>query len=161
ETLLSFQTPAVPPPVPQPREAFGLSTQHNLYVCAQQLGKFHPDFDPILGGILERDPAGVVVVAQDRAGGAATALMRRWAAVLPDVADRIVFLPRLETNDYLSLLLAADVLLDPLHFNGVNSTYDGISMGKPIVTMPSGFHRGRYTYACYQRMEMTDCVVTS
>jgi predicted O-linked N-acetylglucosamine transferase (SPINDLY family) len=46
------------------------------------------------------------------------------------------------------LLLLADVLLDPLLFGGVNTTFDALSLGKVIVTLPGRFQRGRYTYGC-------------
>src|SRR5262249_49271296 len=51
--------------------------------------------------------------------------------------------------------------LDPLHFGGVNSSYDGYSLNKPIVTLPSPFHRGRYTFACYRKMGVLDCVAAN
>jgi protein O-GlcNAc transferase len=55
----------------------------------------------------------------------------------------------------------ADVLLDPIHFGGVNSSYDAFSLGKAVVTRPSPFHRGRYTLGCYRRMGINDCIAAS
>jgi predicted O-linked N-acetylglucosamine transferase (SPINDLY family) len=80
---------------------------------------------------------------------------------MPDVAERIRFIPLQPNADYLSLIAAADVLLDPLHFGGVNSSYDGFSLHKPIVTLPSRYQRGRYTLACYRKMGLTDCVAAT
>jgi predicted O-linked N-acetylglucosamine transferase (SPINDLY family) len=57
--------------------------------------------------------------------------------------------------------MAANVLLDPLHFGGVNTSYDAFSHGKAIVTLPGVFQRGRYTYACYRRMGVDGPVATS
>jgi protein O-GlcNAc transferase len=56
------------------------------------------------------------------------------------------------------LIAAADVLLDPLHFAGSNTSYDGLSLAKPIVTLPTRFERSRYTLGCYQKMSFSDCV---
>ena len=75
--------------------------------------------------------------------------------------ERIRFLPRLDYLEYLDLLASADVLLDPPHFGGVNSTYDGLALGQPIVTWPSQYHRGRYTAGCYRKMGVDDCIVRS
>ena len=83
---------------------------------------------------------------------------RRFAATMPDVADRVRFVPFQQHADYLCLIAAADVLLDPVHFGGVNTTYDGLSLHKPIVTLPSRFQRGRYTLGCYKKMGIFDCV---
>ncbi len=160
-TLLSYQLRVSAPQSPKPREYFGVTAQQHLYLCAQQSGKFQPDFDPILAGILRRDAQGVVVATENQHGGfIADQLRRRFAATMPDVADRIVFLPSLPNPDYLSLVAAADVLLDPLHFGGGNSSYDGFALNRPIVTLPSRFQRGRYTLACYKMMGLSDCVAS-
>ena len=133
-----------------------------MYLCAQQTGKFQPDFDPLLAAILRRDPAGVVVITENIHGHfVAEQLRRRLAVTMPDVAERVVFFPAQPHPDYLSLVAAADVLLDPLHFAGGNSTYDGFSLNKPIVTLPLEFARGRYTLACYKKMGMSDCVAST
>lgn len=161
ETLLCYRTRTPLPLAPKSRAQFGFTPSQNLYVCAQQLGKFHTDFDPMIGAILRQDARGVLAVTGDRSGVAARRLRERFSATMPDVADRIVMLPHLERDEYRSLLLAADVLLDPPHFGGVNSTYDGLSYGKPIVTLPSGFHRGRYTLGCYRKLQLEDCVTSS
>jgi predicted O-linked N-acetylglucosamine transferase (SPINDLY family) len=158
-TLLTYR-PRVSVPVPlKGREYFGIAPSQHLYLCAQQLGKFHPDFDPLLAGILRQDPNGVVVIVEDLHGAfVAEQLRARFAKTLSDVADRILFLPFQETGDYLSLIAAADVLLDPPHFGGVNTSYDGFSLHKPIVTLPSQFQRGRYTLGCYRKMGISDTV---
>src|SRR5262249_8201747 len=144
-TLLSYHRRVSLPERPKSREEFGLPADRNLYLCVQQLRKYHPDFDRVLSGVLRRDPRGLVVAAEDQYGqSAAVQLRARFAASMPDVAERIVFLPCLQNADYLSLLAAADVLLDPLHYGGVNSSYDGFSLHKPIVTLPTRYQRGRY-----------------
>jgi predicted O-linked N-acetylglucosamine transferase (SPINDLY family) len=160
-TLLCYRRRARFAAQPWPREPWKCRQDEHLYVCAQQLGKFHPDFDAVLGAILRRDPLGRILITSDRCGHEARRLRNRFDHELTDVADRITFVGRQEVQGYLSLLAAADVLLDPLHFGGVNSTYDGLSLNQPIVTLPGAFHRARYTYGCYRKMECMDCVVSS
>jgi len=159
-TLLTYQERLSPPDPRNARDGFGFAAGQHVYLCAQHLGKFHPDFDPVLAAILRQDPAGVIVATEGRHGHGAPKLQSRFAETIPEVADRIVFLPRQAQPDYLRLVAAADVLLDPPYFGGVNTTYDGFSLGKAIVTVPSEFHRGRYTFGCYQKMGVTDCVAS-
>ena len=160
-TLLTYQQRITAEDSPKPREHFGIAPEQHLYLCAQQLRKFHPDFDPMMAGILRNDPQGVVIAVEDRHGHfIAGQLRQRFAATIPDVADRIVFLPFQHESDYRSLTAAADVLLDPLHYGGVNSSYDAFSLSKPIVTLPSRFQRGRYTLACYKKMGLSECVAS-
>jgi len=122
------------------------------------LGKIHPDFDQLLAAILRRDPQGVIVVTEGRSSRDALALRKRWQAAIPDVEPRVLFVPSQRGDDYASLLLASDVLLDPLHFGGVNTTYDALSLGKAVVTYPGQFQRGRFTLGCYRRMDYLSCV---
>jgi len=160
KTNLVYVPRTLPSQPLKPRGAFGFSKDLHLYLCAQKIEKFHPDFDVLLGDILRRDAAGAVVIVKDPHEHAAAALRRRLAATIPDVADRIAFLPWLSPADYLSLLAAADVLLDTLYYGGGSTTYHGLSLGKPIVTLPSRFQAGRSTYACYRRMGIDDCIAS-
>lgn len=160
-TLPTYQYPITVPAPLKEREDFGFRDHQHIYLCAQNLGKFHPDFDPYMAAILRRDEAGIVVISADRHAAHAHKLRDRFAAVMPDVAARIVFVPHLEAGDYLSLVAASDVLLDLPHFSGANTTYDGLALGKPVVTCPSPFQRGRYTYGCYQTMGISECVASS
>ena len=158
ETLCPYRYRILLPQQPRPREYFGLGSDQHVYLCAQHLGKFHPDFDPVVAAVLERDERGLLVVVEDRHGHNARALRERFSRTMPDVAERILFLPQQADAEYTSLVAAADVLLDPLYFGGVNTTYDGFSLGKAIVTLPSAFHRGRYTLGCYRKMGLDDGV---
>jgi predicted O-linked N-acetylglucosamine transferase (SPINDLY family) len=113
----------------------------------------------VLRGILEADPQGRVVVIEGRVPEWTKRLRSRWQKTLADVHDRIVFLPAIANDDYLRLLRICDVILDPLHFGGGNSSYEALAMGTPVITLPSPFLRGRITAGLYRKMQMTDCIV--
>jgi predicted O-linked N-acetylglucosamine transferase (SPINDLY family) len=70
-------------------------------------------------------------------------------------------LPAQSYDDFLSLLAISDVVLDPLHFGGGNSSYEALAMRAPIVTLPGPFLRGRITSALYSKMNFTDLIVHS
>ena len=161
KTLLTYQTQVTPSQNGKTRASFGFTADQHLYFCVQHLGKFHPDFDALLAEILRQDSRGVIVATQDKHGYGMQRLKQRFARTMPDVMNRIVFLPRQEFDDYISLVAACDVMLDPIHFSGVTTTYDSFSLSKPIVIWPSQYHRGRYTLGCYRRMGVTDCVAHS
>ena len=161
DTLLTWQEPLAPPENLKDRTSFGFANQDHLYLCTQQIRKIHPDFDRLIEQILQRDPRGRVVLAKDRHGYAAKKLQARFATTIPDVVDRIVFLPHQSMPDYLSLVIASDVILDTPHFGGGLTIYDAFSFHKPVVTLPSRFRRSRYAFGCYQLMGMTDCVAAT
>ncbi|MBN1909544.1 MAG: tetratricopeptide repeat protein [Pirellulales bacterium] len=158
ETLLPMRVQQPPLQMVKRPSEFGLDPNRRLYLCPHQLGKFHPDFDRILGNILRRDEAGVLGVLEMGTARAVSRLQRRFQRTMADVADRVVFLPKQKQADYLALIAAADVLLDPIHFGGMNTSYDGFSFHQPIVTLPTAYHRGRYTLGCYRKMEIDDCI---
>jgi len=144
------------------RRRFGLEEGPRLYACPQLLFKLHPDFDQVLGEILRRDPNSRVVLVGDteqRSSPMARALRERFAGVNPDVADRLVILPFLSGEDFIRLLAAVDVLLDPPYFGGGNTTLEALAVGTPIITWPGPFARGRTTFACFRAMGVSDCVV--
>lgn len=140
------------PKVPMDREKLGLAKGQHLYLCVQNLRKIHPDFDLLVAGLLRKDPSGILVLIEDKQQAITTALRKRFQSNLPDVVGQIRFVPRLVYQDYLSLLMAADVVLDTIHYGGAITAYDTFAVNTPIVTLPTMFSRGRYVYAAYQQM---------
>ncbi len=155
-----YYRPALPP-LRHDREHFGLARASHVYACTQSLFKLHPEFDETLGAILRADPEGLLVLFQGLRPHWEELLKRRFAATLPDVISRIRFLPRLKFPEYVNLLAVADVLLDTPHFGGGSTSFEGLAIGTPIITMPSRLLRGRITYALYKQMDVPDCVAQS
>lgn len=143
------------------REAFGLPIDAHIYLCPQTLFKLHPDFDRIMSGILHADPSGQIVLIEGHVPGWTGLLRKRFERVMPDVANRIVFIPQQKGGDFLNLFVVADVILDTLYFNGMNTSLEGFSVGAPIVTLPSALQRGRHTAGMYRKMGIGDCVAQS
>jgi predicted O-linked N-acetylglucosamine transferase (SPINDLY family) len=52
-------------------------------------------------------------------------------------------------------------MLDTVHFNGMNTSLQSLSVGTPVVTWPGKFQRGRHTQAMYHKMGLTDCIAHS
>lgn len=138
--------------------SFGLPSDATLYVCPQTLFKLHPDFDSVLKAILERDSRGIVVLISGQFQEFTDRLRARFAQTLLEFEQRVVFLPFLKFARFMQLLALADVVLDTLHFNGMNSSLQAFAVGAPIVTLPGRFQRGRHTQAMYRKMGIFDCI---
>ncbi|MCA9000030.1 MAG: TIGR03032 family protein [Planctomycetaceae bacterium] len=143
------------------RDHFGLPANAHLYGCPQSLFKFHPEFDAVLAEILRRDPDGLLVLLNGKFPQWNQLLLDRWSDTMPDVLGQIRFLPRLSKDEFLSLNTLFDVALDPLHFGGGNTSFEALSLGTPVVTLPSAFLRGRITNAQYQMMGLSDCIAST
>lgn len=146
------------PQHPPARSAFGLDEQSHLYLCPQTLFKFHPDFDPVLAEVLDRDPRGVLLLLESKYCQWKEMLLQRFGRTLGGAAARVRFLPTQPRARFLELLALADVVLDPLHFGGGNTSYEALAVGTPVVTLPSPFLRARLTYALYRQMGVDEWI---
>ena len=85
-------------------------------------------------------------------------LFERFKKAFPDVIDRVRFLPAMSKEDFLSLLMVADAVLDTPFFGGGNTSLETFFCGVPVVTLPGRFLRDRLTLALYKQMGIMDCV---
>jgi predicted O-linked N-acetylglucosamine transferase (SPINDLY family) len=121
----------------------------------------HPEFDAILRGILAVDPRALVVLIAGQFQEFTDRLRERFAASLGEFAPRVVFLPFMAFERFMQLLDLADVVLDSIHFNGMNSSLQAFAVGAPVVTLPGRFQRGRHTQAMYRKMGVLDGIAAS
>jgi len=151
-------TRLTPPETLLTRDELGLPPG-NLYGCPQSLYKVHPEFDPYLAEVLRRDPTGHVVLIGGIQPHWINVFKRRFERAHSDVADRLVLLPNLATDRYLSLLAHCAVSMDPIHFGGANTSMEAFTMGTPVVTLPGGQLRNRQTLSFYKMMDWEALVV--
>jgi protein O-GlcNAc transferase len=143
------------------RARFGWRDNERLYLCPQTLFKLHPDFDRLIAGILERDGDGRVLLIASLCNEWSMRLQRRFTRHMGAVSERIQFVPRLDTEGFMQLLAAVDVVLDTVHFNGMNTSLEAFAVGTPVVTLPGELQRARHTQAMYRHMEIEGCVAAN
>lgn len=157
ELPISF-TPLALKPSGKSAAEFGFSEARHKYVCTQQVYKFHPDFDELIGALLRRDPNGVFAFRLPRSRHVAQQITDRLRRHRPDFFDRILPLPWLSGEDYLRLIEVADVILDSVRHGGWISAWDALTLNKPIVTLAGEFGRERTLAAVYRKMGIDDCI---
>jgi predicted O-linked N-acetylglucosamine transferase (SPINDLY family) len=140
------------------RARFGLPQGKHLYICPQALFKFHPEFDDLLAEVLRRDAHGELVLIREEREHFNEMLQARFARTMPDVLDRIRWLDRLQRDDFIRLISVADVMLDPLHFGGGQTTLEALNVATPVVTLPGEFRRSRISYAYLRKIGLTETV---
>ncbi|MCC4307676.1 tetratricopeptide repeat protein [Alcanivorax marinus] len=143
---------------PPRRADFGLSANEHLYLCHQNPRKIHPDFDPLVAAILERDPAGRLLLIGSQEGAEAGPLRQRLQRRLGPLAERVSLLPRMDRQRYLGLVNQVDVALDPPHYTGANTSFDALGLAVPLITLPSTLLRGNFTSGLYRRMGLTGLI---
>ena len=142
------------------RGELGLPEDRHLYYCPQSLFKLHPDFDAALRAILERDPRGEIVLLDPRRSWVER-LRARLARTLGPAAARVRFLPPMPQRDFLQALAATDLVIDPFHFGGCNTSCEAFSLGIPVVTLPAAQLPGRFTSGLYREMGLDACIAGS
>jgi protein O-GlcNAc transferase len=157
----AYYEPFIVPPMVPCRRDFGLPEDGPLYGCLQSLFKFHPDFDAVLAGILERDSSGWIVALDGNNAVWKDLLRRRWAERFPILLDRLLFLPRQPLPEFMRLLPQMDVLLDPVHFGSGNTLYESLIYGVPTITWPGRFMRGRIVSGIYRFLGIEDAPVAA
>jgi predicted O-linked N-acetylglucosamine transferase (SPINDLY family) len=141
-----------------PRTLLLEESDSRLYVCVQTLFKLHPDYDVVLGEILRRDEKGKLVFIRGAEPYMEAQLKERFSRTIPDVADRVIFVPTLPFRRFLELLQIADVLLDTPFFGGGNTSLEAFGVGAPVVTWDRPLMRERITPALYRQMGIDDLI---
>jgi len=140
------------------RKYFSLPESAKIYLCPQTLFKFHPDFCGAAAKVLQTDARGLLVLIEGKKKGWKELLIQRFKKHSNRIEERMIFLPFLAYQDFLSLQKIADVILDPFHFGGGNTSYEAFAFGMPVVTWPSDYLKGRLTYSFYCKMGIYDLI---
>jgi protein O-GlcNAc transferase len=67
-----------------------------------------------------------------------------------------VILPRLEPERFIAAIEHCDIVLGSIGWSGFNSTLEGLTYARPIVTMAGGLMRGRHTAAVLKMIGVTE-----
>lgn len=159
------------------RSALGVPCNGPLVVCLQSLFKFGDEFLYTLIEIAEQNPGSYLVLLRDTSVAGVTGVAeeqamfeRRLDSALSKkgpkahaalLRSQLVFLDRLSLVPYQSLVMYADIMLDPFPFGGCNSSFEAFQYGKPVVTLPSNRLNGRFTLGMYHRMGLVGAATES
>jgi protein O-GlcNAc transferase len=133
------------------RKELGLTENAPLLICPQSLFKIMPQFDEALRRILDETPNAQILLPTAAHQGQVAAIKRRFERSLGKEAKRITFFSRRSRAEFVELVAACDVLLDPFPVGGGITTWDSIATGTPIVTRPSDLMRSRFALSALQQ----------
>ena len=138
------------------RKECGFPDSANIYCCLQTFYKITPEFENVLGRILELDPNGYILLSNSFPY--CQSHLARIRKMLGDnKLARVKWYPSLDKFDFLNLVAIADVVLDPFPFGGCNTSFDAFDYNIPVITMPAQYLHGRFTLGLYRKMGMDDC----
>jgi predicted O-linked N-acetylglucosamine transferase (SPINDLY family) len=131
-------------------------SQNNIYSCPQTLQKLHPEFDFIIGEILDQDKKAVIYFIKDTNNILFKKIIDRFKKNKKIDLERVKFLDGLSWEEYINHCGKASVLLDPIYYGAGNSFYESVFYGTPTVTMPTQYTKSRLVLGAYNQMDISD-----
>lgn len=154
-----------PQPLQIAERTFHFPEGTTRFGCLQSLFKYLPKYDFILPLIAKQVPNSLFVFLEGIPHYSTKILENRLRQLFRsheiDYERHVQFLSRVSEREYMSLLAQMDVVLDSIGWTGGNTSLQAFELGKPIVTLPGQFMRGRHTYAMFRMMGLDQYVATS
>jgi tetratricopeptide (TPR) repeat protein len=158
---LCYHPPQMPS-APLTRKALGIPEDRFIFLSPQSLFKYLPQHDEVYPLIARQADRACFVFISHQSPYVTRRfrerLHRAFARYGLDADRFCCFSPRLHADGFLSLNLAADVLLDTFDWSGGKTTLEALSSGLPVVTCPGRFMRGRHAYAMLTRMGLSETI---
>ncbi len=158
---ISYKPPSLPKKSKR-RSYFGLGDGDFVYLSTQSLFKYLPEDDFMFAKIAAMVPnSKFVFIAHESehvTGIFKQRLKQEFGKYQLDSDAYCIFQPRLSHEDFLSLNMVSDVLLDPPAWSGGMTSLEGVSCGGVPVTLPGKFMRSRHTYAILKHMGIEETI---
>ena len=136
-----------------------------IYLCSQSLFKLLPQYDDIYARIAERVENSEFWFIRHRSDYVNNLFERRleraFAAHGLPYREFVVMQPRQDSDGFMRLNAAADILLDSFIWSGNVSTLEGIACGLPVITCPGPHCRSRHTYGILKLLEIEELIANS
>lgn len=141
------------------RKDLQLDNNVNLYGCIQTSFKISEALEDMMCNILDKDKNGYIMLS--RAKPFCESQISRMYNKFGDKFNRLIFYPGLPITTYLNMVKLMDVMLDPFPFGGCNTSFEAFDFNVPVVTLPTKYINGRFTYGLYRKMGFIDMIATN
>ncbi len=131
----------------------------NIYSCPQSLIKIHPQFDEVIKKILLEDNKAEILFIKDSNNILAKKIFERMKSKINNGIDRVKFIDRVPTEDFVHHCGSASVLLDPLFFGAGNSFHESMFYGTPTITMPTDYLKSNIVMGAYKQMKINNAPI--
>lgn len=142
------------------RKDFNYTDDINIYGCIQSSFKISEDFEKIIAGIIKTDPKAQILMSLNKPF-CRSQIMRIINLIGHENLKKLSFLPGLDIITYMNLIKISDVIIDPYPFGGCNTSMEAFDLNIPVITMPTKFINGRFTFGMYKKMGFIDMVADS
>ena len=137
------------------KKTLNLPNNKIILCCLQSLIKINNEFINTIQTILNKIPNSIILLRED---GLST---QKKNYVQKTFNNNIIWVKNCTLIIYNSYIYHSDLVLDPYPFGGCNGSLEAFAKGKIIITRPSKYLPGRFTYGFYKKMGIMDAVVHS
>lgn len=147
------------------RETFGLSKDSVLYLCSHSLFTYLPQNDMVFPLIAKKVRNCKFLFISNKSDHITEQFKLRLSQIFNQFGlnadDFVVFLPRLNQEQYYGLNSISDIFLDSIGWSANNSTFEAIACNLPVVTFPGNLMRQRHCAAILTMMQMEETIAKS
>jgi len=130
-----------------------------LYACFNSFMKFSLEFIETLNKIIIKDQFGVLLINflnMNHYQQKYKRYLEIFKKIFGKNINRVIFLNEykfvLKDKLYFIAIKNIDCICETFPFGGLNSTYDVLSVNQAVISLPSKFISGRFTYGIYKKM---------
>ena len=137
------------------KEIQGLDKEKILIGIPHSLFKLTEEFEQAIDIVAESENNIQFILCDSPTKGLANLLRERWQRTAPTLLKKSIFFERLEYQSFLCLLSKMDIVLDTFGFGAATVFFQAMALGKPVVTMPNRYLKGRTAAGGYQQMKVS------
>lgn len=145
------------------RRDLGLRENAVVFLCAQSLYKYLPQYDVLFPRTARQlDDSQFVFFSSQHSKELTEKFQRRIARAFAkegvDPAAHVVMLPRGDNSTFQAIARLSDIFLDSIEWSGCNTTLESMVCGLPAITCKGTAMRGRHTYAFLKMMGLDELI---
>ena len=132
-----------------------------ILICAGALFKYLPEYDWILIEIIKKIGKCKLIFFQQQNEWQKILYERlkfKFAHTSLNIDEYIIFIPFLNTDEFITLLKKSTLYLDSIGFSGFNTAITAIECDIPLVTLNGKFMRGRLAAGILKRIGLEELV---
>ena len=159
-------TPPTYPARAMTRRDVGLRSEAIVFLCAQSLFKYLPQYDFVFPRIARHlDDSQFIFFSSQHSRELTEKFQKRVARAFEregvDVARHLVMLPRVDNATFQGIARLGDIYLDSIEWSGCNTTLETMACAMPTITYKGSAMRGRHTYAFLKMMGLDELIAAT
>lgn len=139
------------------KDQLGIPNNKQVLFCMQNTRKLNKEFFNVLKKIIKSKPNIIILVLKKFIIDTNIDYINK----ITGSKKNIIFVDECDTHMYLNYLYHSTLVLDTYPFGGCNTSLEAFSLGKIIITYPSEYLPGRFTYGFYKKMDILEPVVNN